>query len=1105
MSKISHVMLLLLAVMLMAVCHHQAPVWFASPATEWIVQTGILLVWLLLARMGFSLQLLAWLHPTDKREEEADRVFAPLRAQLRHQFGRRWRRRLPWLLVTGSAENVERMMPGLITERWQVSYRAVFLWCGEAGHIPRADMVWLRQHCGRQALDAVLWVTDTTTTTGPMETTDTDESAQRTLWQQLRAIGRYLSWRPPLYVVGIRDSEHDQYDRPLQSVGTRWQPGMGVNVVEQLHTLIPSLVEAGMHQVEQEHRWTWLLELANDIRHKRLDGLMVALQPLARQQSDVLLAGVFMLPPAQPGQHNGYRSCTVSPAWYALIDPSQHPHGQRDHLIFRDYLVHGVLCIAGLWCAGMLLSAFLNHRLVKNDMALLTVSGQQTRESQLRQQRALQAHIDTLLYRSREGVPLLYRFGLSQNDPLLARLWPVWQKQNQSLMLTPLMETLSSHLRAYIDLPPDSPQRRALAPQVYDQLKAYLMLTQPERAEPAFLQKILPTLWQNADDSVRPGEWMMVSSDMTAFFTRELPAHPQWQQPADNTLVTTARTLLRSQKGLRNSESTLYQQVLQQAEKRHSDMSLNDLLGDSAGYGLLTTDDSLPGIFTREAWEQDVRGAIDKAVTGRQIKSDWVLDEAKSTAPVLSEEALRERLTSRYFADYAGAWLEFLNSIRWQKATTLSDALDQLTTLGDVQRSPLPVLGKKLRWQSGVGQEGKTMGESLLNSAKNLVSAEPDKTPSPVNAPASIVVQTFAPLLAILPPDESQKGSAAGTQAPVSGLTLQDYMIQVAQVRLQLQQVTTTADPQAGMLALMQQTLGHNDSVLATARSRGSLLAASLGQDWNGFADAAFVEPIEQAWQQVLTPAQEAMNTAWNARIANGWREAFSGRYPFASTSGDASLPLLAHYIAPQSGVIDQFIRQQLGSFLEKQGNDWVPVASGQQAVSIDPDFLDAVNLLSHLGQLAFAGGEASLSFDIQMRPMSGIEETDLQLDDAVMKYFNQQAEWQNFIWPDPKSAHPQAVLSYTPLNQAGDAALPPAVAFQAKGSWALIRLLEKAQTQQMDSSRWRLSWTTPDKKALSLILRTQSFSGPLELLKLRNFRLPSQIFTVTPQGGDDA
>ncbi|WP_058970785.1 type VI secretion IcmF C-terminal domain-containing protein [Type-D symbiont of Plautia stali] len=318
-----------------------------------------------------------------------------------------------------------------------------------------------------------------------------------------------------------------------------------------------------------------------------------------------------------------------------------------------------------------------------------------------------------------------------------------------------------------------------------------------------------------------------------------------------------------------------------------------------------------------------------------------------------------------------------------------------------------------------------------------------------------------------------------------------------------LQQVTTASDPQAGMLSLMQEALNSRDSVLAIARSRGALLAASLGQDWSGFA-AAFSEPLDQAWQSVMEPAAAALNGAWQQRVVNSWQEGFGGRYPFVSSTSDASVPLLAHFIAPQSGVVEQFVSQQLHGLVEKQGDEWVPVASAQQTLTVSPAFFNAINLLSRTGRLAFASGEANLRFDVQMRPQRGIMETTLLLDDAMLKYFNQQAEWMSFRWPDRQTASPQAVLSYIPLNQSGDTALPPETAQRFSGPWALIRLLDQSRREQIDGSRWRVSWSGRNGQPLSLILRTESYGGPLDLLKLRGFKLPAAVFSADGGGNDE-
>lgn len=1106
MSKALHLVLLLLAVLLMALCQVQAQAWFADESTLRIAQAGVLLGYFLLARLGFAFQLLSFSRPVDKKQEESERVFWRLRNEHR-------RHRQPWLLVTGQAQTVEALLPGLTSERWQRSLSATLLWCGEPGSIAQEDIALFRRLRGRRALNAVLWVTDITPPSGMarllgLENSRPDEfndGVMRTLWQQLRDIARTLSWRPPLYALCVRDSVHDQYDRSRQSVGIVLSPAQETDIQAQLHTLLPQLTGQGMAQLSLQPRWNWLLQVSHDIQHATGGRIATALQPFVRRGSEIPLCGLFFMPPALPGQYMGQHACSLSAAWSEPVAQIRHARGERDHLIAGDWLVRGTVAFLGLWGAGMLLSALFNYRLVQADMALLLPEKKaRPVAEQVRQQQERQARMDTLLYRSREGAPWWYRFGLNQNDALLKAMWPVWQQQNQTLLVAPLAEQLRSHLRQYMALPPGSAQRRTLATETYRQLKAYLMLTQPERAEPELLKKVLLPLWQNPARGITPGEWMMISSDMLDFYTRELPAHPAWRLPADSAMIANVRTLLRSQKGIQNSENTLYQQVLQQVAQRHADITLNDLLGDAGSGDLFYSNASLPGMFTREAWRQDVRETIDQVAAGRQIHTDWVLDDTGRTSPVLSEEALRTRLAERYFTDYSNAWLEFLNSLRWRQADSLSSAIDQLTLLGDVQRSPLVALGKTLRWQAGIGQEETTMGTSLLESVKQRVSGQDstDARTAKTADPASVVTQTFAPLLAVLPPDENQPGQTKNSATPVSGLTLQDYLIQVTQARLSLRQVSTSPDPQAMTLALAQDAFSRRDNPLTVARSQGELLAASLGQDWSGFADAAFVQPLAQAWQSVLAPAQQAMNDAWRTQVVQPWQDAFSGRYPFVSSENDASPALLAHFIAPQQGVTEQFLRQQLGGLLDKQGDVWVPSALNSQGMAFNPAFLDAVNLLTQLGQAFFMQGELHTEFDIQMYPMRNVVETDLQIDNAMMKYFNQQAEWQTFTWPDKQSAQPQAMLSYS-RNQ-GENIGPVRIAFQADGPWALLRLLEKAQREQTDSGRWRLSWPAEDGVGLSLNLRAQRYNGPLDLLKLRRFKLPEQVFIQDDRGNDD-
>ncbi|MEG9166475.1 ImcF-related family protein, partial [Escherichia coli] len=171
-----------------------------------------------------------------------------------------------------------------------------------------------------------------------------------------------------------------------------------------------------------------------------------------------------------------------------------------------------------------------------------------------------------------------------------------------------------------------------------------------------------------------------------------------------------ARTLLVRLMGVRNSDATLYQKMLSQVAHQYADMRLADMTGDTDAARLFTTDDVVPGMFTRKAWEEAVQPAIDRVAKGRREEMDWVLtDSGRASQQQASPEEVRQRLTARYFSDFGGAWLAFLNGLRWQKAETLSDAIDQLTLMADVRQSPLVALMNTLNVQGRTGRTGEAV------------------------------------------------------------------------------------------------------------------------------------------------------------------------------------------------------------------------------------------------------------------------------------------------------------------------------------------------------------------------------------------------------------
>ena len=663
---------------------------------------------------------------------------------------------------------------------------------------------------------------------------------------------------------------------------------------------------------------------------------------------------------------------------------------------------------------------------------------------------------------------------------------PWYGVANNRLIRDPANEALKQKLSALANSAPNSDQRARLAKPGYDQLKTWLMMTRPDKADGAFYAQTMKTV-QPTRMGISAGLWQSLSPDLWAFYISELPAQPQWKITPDAQLVSQGRQVLLQQIGRRNAESTLYENMLKSVRRNFADVSLEDMTGGTDARRLFTTDEVIPGMFTRQAWEGGIQQAIEKAANSRRDEIDLVLsDSRKAVSSDLSPEALKARLTQRYFTDFAGSWLSFLNSLQLNPANNIADVTDQLTLMSDVRQSPLIALMNTLAWQGQTGQQREALSDSIIKSAKDLVGGK-DKPAIDQSAsgPQGPLDDTFGPLLQLL-----GKNKGSNVMSADNSLSLQTYLTRITRVRLRLQQVASASDPQAMMQTLAQTVFQGKSVDLTDTQQYGSLISASLGEEWSGFGSTMFVQPLTQAWETVLQPSAASLNDKWSRSVVANWHTAFDGRFPFAASKSDASLPMLAEFVRKDSGRIERFLTTELGGVLHKEGSQWVPDKVNSQGLSFNPAFLRAINQLSQLSDILFTDGSQGISFELQARPVPQVVETQLTVDGQKLHYFNQMADWQSFRWPGD-TYKPGTMLTWTTVNAGarlfGD----------YSGTWGFIRWLDQGKCAQLDRSQWMMSFTAPDGRTLQWVLRSQLGSGPLALLALRGFTLPDQIFSV--------
>ncbi|VVP58971.1 hypothetical protein PS870_05945 [Pseudomonas fluorescens] len=1004
--------------------------------------------------------------------KERSPAVAKLRAHLRNNHYLFWRRKVRLLLVIGEPDQIEAIAPGLSTKRWLESQGTVLLWGGSAQST--LDQSFPEQWAGLsrwRALDGVVWALN--------KPQAADAAAIGAGVSQLQNLARGLSWELPLYLWQVCDSEWSQDSRESRPVGCLLPARFTAAALENaLSGLLLPLRREGLGQMSDVLSHDFLLRLSRDLQDGGIARWRQTLAPLSGVFArGVPLRGVWFSLPVLATQQG------LAAVWRGVVADSAKVRRLGWSAPRIGYAL--VLGMALVWGAGLLLSFVSNRtQIARVDTALATLQQPGSGDAQLRALNDLVRELARLDYRAEHGVPWYQRFGLNQNQGLLDALWPRYVEANNRLIRDPAAAHLQRQLNALISLPPGSAQRAERAQSAHEQLKAYLMMARPQKADAAFLAKALGNA-EPVRAGVSPGLWQGLAPNLWQFYAEHLTAHPGWRIEADPTLVAQTRQVLLGQLGQRNAEGSLYQQLLDTSANHYPALGLQDMVGDTEAKALFATTAEVPGVFTRQAWEGLVQQRIDEIAEARREEIDWVLsDNQANIADELTPDMLKAHLTERYFQDYASAWLGFLNSLHGRRAESLGEVIDQLTLMSDVRQSPLIALMNTLAYQGQAGARHQALADSLMKSAQKLIGQDKLPVIDPRTLePRSPLDATFGPLLTLL-------GKDAEGQGGNDSLSLQAFLTRVTRVRLKLQQVSSASDPQEMTEALAQTVFQGKSVDLTDTQSYGSLIAASLGAEWGGVGQTLFVQPLEQAWQRVLQPSAAGLNSQWQRGIVREWQSAFAERYPFVDTASDASLPMLGQMIRADSGRIEQFLQSQLSGVLRKEGNRWVADPHHSQGLRFNPQFLAAINQLSQLADVIYTDGGMGLSFELQGKPARDVVQTTFILNGEEHQYFNQREFWQRFSWPG-RSDHPGASLSWTSVRT------DERLFGDYQGTWGLIRLLEKAKVTALDDgdSRYRLDIKAPDGLDLTWYLRTELGAGPLALLKLRNFRLPHQIF----------
>ncbi|WP_322789555.1 ImcF-related family protein [Paraburkholderia caribensis] len=1056
-----------------------------------------------------------------------------LRLQLQQTRRFRWAYTHTWLLVTGDAPTVRRLLPEVAERGWLITDDVVLLW-GGVGTDGLPDELWLRQiRRLRRArpIDAMVLALD-----GATPLPDTARSTTGWAMNLVRTMNT-LQWSAPVYVL-------DQAELPARAPITTPVIGCELPNAADAHSIGSALgglnirmANLGIAQIgrDDSDRYTGLMSQYLDGRIAPLSNWIAGVN--SRLRRAVWVRGVFFASRPQKGTME-----LDTDLWSHLATDALRTGGHRIGLHPVSVFSTATLAAIALWTTGLLLSAATNARdLVLTSEAVHNLHTARDSATRLRNLLALQQRIALYEDRIQHHAPLPTRFGLNHDAPTLAAIWTPYSRTARDTLITPVQQNLEAQL---VDLNQmqtaqlDS-QTSQLAQDGHKTLKTYLMMSEPAHADPSFMTPLLPHYWNIAAD-LPPGEKLDLSQRLLGFYAEHLKQHPEWRIDARDDLINGSRQTLLVVIGVKNSEDTIYQDIVASVGRKYPDQTLASLTAGTDTRGLFRTSAFVPGVFTREAWEGTIAQAIDDAAKHNGTASDWVLAGANTTnstqqaQTASSPEALKAALISHYFADYAEHWQAFMNTIQWERAPSMPAAIGQLKAMADARQSPLIALMKSLEYQGSAGAQKASLSDTLVTKAQNIFGGNKADEPQAARPdPAGPLGPSFGPVLRLVAQGTGGDAPSSNnkTAAGYSDLSLQRYLERVTTLRLRLQQIGDSPDADAQARQVAQTLFQGKGSELADTQSYARLIAASVGAQWAGMGDALFVRPVAQALQTVLQPAQASLNEAWQQSIVSAWNRSFAGRYPFTSTANDASLPELARFLRPQGGLIAAFLASQLAGVLELQGDQWMPVTTATSSLVFDPSFLTAINTLQRIAGHLLAQGEPQYRVEFKPVPSPGITDTLLTVDGQKLHYFNQQETWQPMNWPSNDPQRTGTRLEWQTEKAGTNRSL------EFDGRWAFVRMLEHARVEPVDSATYMLTWQASpfvreirpaaaksasdpaydidtliaqepgkpapgsDTHALGYMMRTDVGKGPLELLALKGFVLPSRIFVSRSPG----
>jgi type VI secretion system protein ImpL len=678
--------------------------------------------------------------------------------------------------------------------------------------------------------------------------------------------------------------------------------------------------------------------------------------------------------------------------------------------------------------------------------------------------------------------PWLMRFGLFQGHALFEQVHRAYLRELDGTLLP----GVGVRFREGLSASANDPQS------LYDYLKGYLMLGQPQHFDPGELAALARIEWQR----LFPQDPAIQKALDKHFSARvDDPVRPRGLT-LDNALIDQARATLKTA----DLATLIYGSVQLDANRSGAppvrlDQSLGLLGNVFSRKSGVPLSQPFPALFTRPVFAAEANGGIDRSVDGF-VRDYWVFN-ASSIDP-LARSRYEQQVLTLYEQDYIKAWDALLADLQLRPVSDIQGASALAAKLSGPS-SPLKALLHLVRDNTSdmlrgatadgatpassvsavVGTQAATVGENLvarraLNTrlARELRGAGatlPNGTPGSGGAKAANA--------------DSGSGQAPATQP---GAAIEAHFAQLNQMS-----VGTTGSTPLDQMSTVLDQLGKNlltmtDLSAPGAQNNPAVLAARQEGDQLPPQVATLISGLTgKSAELVASGGSAALASQFREAAGNDCASFVDGRYPFAS-NGASDIPLQNFAeLFGSGGRFDSFFKSTLARSVDTSGRDWrwkPGSPAGPDAVLSDAQTADAIR------QIYFRNGaQPQVGFTLfapQLDPAIArlTVEVDGQKYDYTGSAGNAPASMQ-MTWPGPQPGH--AVVSA--FDASGRTVGTP---LKFDGDWALFHALDAGHLQKQGELRYLATFDFGGHAA-KLPVAPASLKSPFLSDAVRRFRCP--------------